>query len=89
MPRATTTPGACCCATSRICGQFAPVLLDTRYGEEIWHLYERGQLRPETELTGSFVQEAGPVDLRHVMREVDDAREEEAARLLRLRTPRQ
>ena len=70
-------------------GQFAPVLLDTHYGEEIWHLYERGQLRPETELTGGFVQETGPVDLRHVMREVDDAREEEAARRLRLSTPRQ
>ena len=70
-------------------GQFAPALLDTRFGEEIWHLYERGQLRPETELTGSFVPETGPVDLRNVLREVDDAREEEAARLLRLRTPRQ
>jgi RIO kinase 1 len=70
-------------------GQFAPALLATHYGEEIWQLYERGLLRPETELAGTFVRESGPVDLRNVLREVDDAREEEAARRLRLQTPRQ
>jgi RIO kinase 1 len=70
-------------------GRFAPVLLETNYGEEIWHLYERGQLRPETELTGRFAQANGPVDMRGLMREVYDARaEEEAARRFRLRTPR-
>ena len=70
-------------------GRFAPALLETNYGEEIWHLYERGQLRPETELTGRFAQANGPVDMRGLMREVYDARaEEEAARRFRLRTPR-
>ncbi|WP_432731213.1 PA4780 family RIO1-like protein kinase [Variovorax sp. W6] len=70
-------------------GRFAPELLRTSYGEEIWHLYERGQLRPETELTGAFTHETGPVDLRAVLREVHDARaEEETARRLRPRTPR-
>jgi RIO kinase 1 len=62
-------------------GRFAPELLATRYGEEIWSLYERGMLRPESsELTGKFVGETGPVDLSGVLREVDDARAEEAAR---------
>jgi RIO kinase 1 len=70
-------------------GQYEPGLLRTHYGDEIWQLYERGLLRPETELTGTFVRESGPVDLGNVLREVEDARMEEAARLLRMQTPRQ
>jgi len=65
-------------------GQFAPSLLATQYAEEIWALYEHGKLNPEVELTGRFECEKPPVDLEGVMREIDDAREEEAARLLRL-----
>jgi RIO kinase 1 len=65
-------------------GQFAPTLLATQYAEEIWALYEHGALHPETELTGRFECDKPPVDLEEVMREIDDAREEEAARLLRL-----
>ncbi len=65
-------------------GQFAPELLRTRHGEEIWQLYERGLLREETALTGVFEREAGAVDLQGVLREVDDARAEEAQRRLRL-----
>ncbi|WP_390343249.1 PA4780 family RIO1-like protein kinase [Variovorax boronicumulans] len=70
-------------------GQYEPALLQTHYGDEIWQLYERGLLRPETELTGTFVRETGPVDLSNVLREVDDARAEEAARQLRMQAPRQ
>ncbi len=65
-------------------GQFAPELLRTRYGEEIWQLYEHGALRVESPLTGRFAGAAGPVDLGGVLREVDDARAEEAARLARM-----
>jgi len=65
-------------------GQFAPALLETQYAEEIWALYEHGKLNPEVELTGRFECDKPPVDLEGVMREIDDAREEEAARLLRL-----
>jgi RIO kinase 1 len=65
-------------------GQFAPALLETQYAEEIWSLYEHGKLNPEVELTGRFECDKPPVDLEGVMREIDDAREEEAARLLRL-----
>jgi RIO kinase 1 len=65
-------------------GQFAPALLTTQYAEEIWALYEHGKLNPEVELTGRYECEKPPVDLEGVMREIDDAREEEAARLLRL-----
>jgi RIO kinase 1 len=65
-------------------GQFAPALLATQYAEEIWALYEHGKLNPEVELTGRFECDKPPVDLEGVMREIEDAREEEAARLLRL-----
>jgi RIO kinase 1 len=65
-------------------GQFAPALLTTQYAEEIWALYEHGGLHPEVELSGRFECTMPPVDLEGVMREIDDAREAEAARLLRL-----
>ncbi|MBY0270094.1 MAG: serine protein kinase RIO [Burkholderiales bacterium] len=67
-------------------GRYAPELLDTRYGPEIWDLYERGALTPDAALTGHFEQKSGTVDLVSVMREIDDARAEEAARLLRMQT---
>ncbi|NPC55294.1 PA4780 family RIO1-like protein kinase [Caenimonas soli] len=66
-------------------GRFAPELLETHYGPEIWQLYERGVLSPESALTGRFEKKAGPVDMGGVLREIDDARDQEAARLLRLR----
>src|SRR5690606_4301338 len=31
-------------------GQYAPELRDTRYGQEMWALYEEGKLAPETPL---------------------------------------
>lgn len=65
-------------------GRFAPELLQTDYGREIWDLYERGVLTPEVVLTGRFAGEAGEVDVDGVMREIDDALAEEAARRLRL-----
>jgi len=65
-------------------GRFAPDLLDTEHGHEIWDIYQRGELEPDTVLTGRFVHKTGPVDVGGVMREIDDARDEEAARRLRL-----
>jgi len=65
-------------------GQFAPELLQSRYGEEMWNLYERGELDTATVLTGQFVRATGPVDVGGVLREVDDARDEEKARRLRM-----
>ena len=64
--------------------QYAPSLLTTQYAQEIWALYEHGNLRPDVELTGLFECTLPPVDMEAVMREIDDARDEEAARLLRL-----
>ena len=65
-------------------GRVAPELLATHFGAEIWSLYERGVLTPEVALTGRFEHKTGKVDVGGVMREIDDARDEEAARRLRM-----
>ncbi len=65
-------------------GRFAPELLNTHYGKEIWALYEHGNLTPDTPLTGRHTESKKPVDLRGVLREIEDARAEEAAKQLRM-----
>ena len=62
-------------------GQFAPELLATQYGKEIWALYQRGELLPDTQLTGRFQQNERKADVRSVMREIDSARDDHAAKL--------
>lgn len=64
-------------------GQFAPELLTTDYGPEIWSLYQAGLLGPETVLSGQFEHPRGSVDLGGVLREIGDAQAEDAARRLR------
>ncbi|NCS64936.1 MAG: serine protein kinase RIO [Hydrogenophilales bacterium CG03_land_8_20_14_0_80_62_28] len=61
-------------------GQFAPELLGTDYGKEIWSLYERGELQPDSPLTGTFKRNEKRVDLNEVMQVIDAAREEDALR---------
>ncbi|PKO53114.1 MAG: serine protein kinase RIO [Betaproteobacteria bacterium HGW-Betaproteobacteria-20] len=65
-------------------GRFAPELLNTQYGKEIWALYTHGDLTLETELTGRFRQSTKAVDLKSVMREIEDTKKAEEARLLRI-----
>jgi RIO kinase 1 len=65
-------------------GRFAPELLETDYGSEIWSLYESGALHEGAELTGLFEHSTEAVDLDGVLREISDAQMEEAARLVRL-----
>ncbi len=69
---------------SHFFGAFAPELRSTRYGPEIWSLYESGLLTPQSPLTGHYQRKAGAVDLMSVMRAIEDARAEESARLLRM-----
>jgi len=65
-------------------GQFAPELLTTQFGPEMWNLYQAGLLSNETVLTGQFERSQASVDMQAVLREIDDARAEEAARRLRM-----
>jgi RIO kinase 1 len=55
-------------------GRFAPEILATDYGREIWKLHASGKLTPETELTGRFEQSGKPADVGGVIREIDSAR---------------
>lgn len=57
-------------------GRWAPDLLDTWYGEEMWALFEAGELQPDTELSGVFVPDESRVDLDSVRHAINDAREE-------------
>ncbi|MEH6415983.1 PA4780 family RIO1-like protein kinase [Pseudomonas sp. CGJS7] len=57
-------------------GAWAPELLDTWYAEEMWALYEAGDLRPDSELTGVFVPDQSKVDLDSVRHAINNAREE-------------
>ncbi|MFI2810032.1 PA4780 family RIO1-like protein kinase [Microbulbifer sp. JSM ZJ756] len=62
-------------------GRFAPELLTTDYGKEIWALYEAGELHPDSPLTGYFEQDTTSVDVGDLMDVIDDVLEEEAERL--------
>ncbi len=61
-------------------GRFAPELRDTRYAQEMWALYQAGDLLPESELTGQFALDEHSADIDGVMREIDAARFDEARR---------
>ncbi len=61
-------------------GGFAPELLETDYGKEIWSLYESGNLQPDTPLTGQFARSTVDADVATVMQVIDDAREQEEER---------
>ncbi|MCM5680499.1 serine protein kinase RIO [Schlegelella sp. S2-27] len=65
-------------------GRYAPALLPTQYGPEIWSLYAGGLLAPGMPLSGRYEPQLGAVDLSGVLREIEDARLEEAARLQRM-----
>lgn len=57
-------------------GRFAPELLKTRYAKEIWKHYQAGKLTPETKLSGRFKDTRKKADVKGIMREINDAREE-------------
>tara|TARA_R110000850_G_scaffold18106_6_gene55029 strand:+ start:1381 stop:2214 length:834 start_codon:yes stop_codon:yes gene_type:complete len=66
-------------------GQFAPELLDTRYADEMWALYEEGELQPDTQLTGEFDDPEDNADVDSVLEEIKAALEEEQERQERIR----
>lgn len=64
--------------------EFAPELADTQYAKEMWALFEAGELKPDTQLTGLFDDEDESADVDAVMREIADAIKEEQERLARI-----
>ncbi|PNA99246.1 MULTISPECIES: PA4780 family RIO1-like protein kinase [Pseudomonas] len=61
-------------------GRFAPELKSTRYAQEMWALFEAGDLLPDSPLTGVFEDDEHEADVTGVMREIDAARLDDARR---------
>jgi RIO kinase 1 len=59
---------------------FAPELEELHYGEEMWALFEKGELLPETELTGKFQFATHEADVGSVLESIEDARQEAVIR---------
>jgi RIO kinase 1 len=64
--------------------QFAPELKKTKYAQEIWALYEAGELKNEVLLTGKFVESDKITDVDNILNEISAAREEEEDRKARM-----
>ncbi|MCP1727070.1 RIO kinase 1 [Natronospira proteinivora] len=67
----------------RYFGRFAPELLDTEYGLEIWSLYAAGLLSLDAELSGRFDRDRASVDMGDLLAVIEASREEEQERLER------
>ena len=65
-------------------GLYAPEILNTRYAEEIWSLYEAGELHPEVALSGEYDAIELDPDVGAVLEEIKQAMLEEQQRLARL-----
>ncbi len=57
-------------------GRFAPELLTTRFGEEMWAHFERGELTSDSLLTGEFIDDSRTADVVGTLAAIDDARQE-------------
>ncbi|HEY5715152.1 MAG TPA: PA4780 family RIO1-like protein kinase [Psychromonas sp.] len=64
--------------------QFAPALKKTQYAQEIWALYEAGELSCDVVLTGKFVETDKITDVDNILDEINAAREAEEARKARM-----
>jgi RIO kinase 1 len=64
-------------------GRYAPGLLTSAYGKEIWSHYESGNLHPEIKLSGYFAESTIAADVDDVLKVIDAADEEERERLRR------
>ncbi|MFT5840321.1 MAG: RIO kinase 1 [Flavobacteriales bacterium] len=66
-------------------GQFAPELTRTLYAEEMWSLFEAGELTVETDLTGHYALPEDDADVDSVLEEIKAAFAEEQERQERVK----
>jgi RIO kinase 1 len=66
-------------------GRFAPELLHTKYGKEMWKIYANGELTPNSVLTGQFAEATQAADVRGVLLEINDVIKEEMRRQERMK----
>jgi RIO kinase 1 len=65
--------------------QSAPELKHTHYAEEMWALFQEGELTPDSVLTGQFEFDDKDADVDTVLEEIKAAFAEEQERLERIR----
>jgi RIO kinase 1 len=65
--------------------EFAPQLNETHYAEEMWALFQAGELTPESVLTGEFEFDTTDADVDTVLEEIKAAFAEEQERLARIK----
>ena len=65
--------------------QFVPNLALTKFGEEMWALYEAGELTDTTKLTGRFEESTDATDVDTILSEIQAAFEQEQDRLAYLK----
>jgi RIO kinase 1 len=66
-------------------GQYAPELVATHYAEEMWALFEAGELTTDSELTGIFEFSDEDADVDSVLEEIKAAFAEEQERIERIK----
>jgi RIO kinase 1 len=69
----------------RYYGEFAPALLRTQYANEMWALFEEGNLTPSSTLSGRFENDDSSADVDAVLEEIKAAMQEEQERQERIR----
>jgi RIO kinase 1 len=63
-------------------GHFAPELLQTEFAQEMWALFQQGELTADSQLEGVFARDETKADPDSVLLAVEDAREEALRREL-------
>jgi RIO kinase 1 len=61
---------------TRILGRFAPELRRMRYGQEMWEIYEAGDLTPDTPLTGKRRRQTHKADTDALLAEIEELERE-------------
>jgi RIO kinase 1 len=64
-------------------GRFAPELLETQFAREMWSLFQQGELKADSTLTGVFARDESQTDPDSVLAVIEDARDEAREAALR------
>lgn len=64
----------------RFLERFVPARPSRAYAQEMWQLYERGELKPDTKLTGHYAADTKQADADAVFAVIDDAQFDERRR---------
>jgi RIO kinase 1 len=64
----------------RFLARYCPNQVVRPYAQEMWSLYEKNRLAPDTELTGGYVAPAGETNMDEVLALIEDANQDELMR---------